>query len=260
MNDDARYERLYADVLGNVVPSRAPAELRFAIKSSTSRMRPRPHWLAVLKEPPMRISSTVVVGSPTARTAAILAATLLIGAVIAGAGIAGTRHLAADGTIVVDQSGGGDYRTIAEAVAAADDGDIVLVRPGTYVEAVTIDEDITLRGDGPLGDIVITAPEGGPTSPIGSEGAVEPYAVLISDSVATLRGAHVPRHPLGGHRQRRGTDAASTPIRGHGHALPEHVARSGGSSTWSSADRRRPSATTTSWEADQFASSIIRRR
>ena len=59
---------------------------------------------------------------------------------IAGAGLAGTRLLAADGSIVVDQSGGGDFATIAEAVAAATDGDTILIRPGRYVETVEIDD------------------------------------------------------------------------------------------------------------------------
>ncbi len=45
----------------------------------------------------MRISSTLAVGSPTARVAAILVATLLIVLSVAGAGVAGARLMAADG-------------------------------------------------------------------------------------------------------------------------------------------------------------------
>ena len=44
--------------------------------------------------------------------------------------------------------GQGGYATIGEAVAEAQDGDTVLVRPGTYRESVTIERAITLRGDG----------------------------------------------------------------------------------------------------------------
>jgi F-box protein 11 len=43
---------------------------------------------------------------------------------------------------------GGDFSTISEAVAAAQDGDTVLVAPGTYEDAFIIDRDITLRGEG----------------------------------------------------------------------------------------------------------------
>ena len=44
--------------------------------------------------------------------------------------------------------GGGDFATIGEAVAAARDGDTILVAPGTYDESVTVTKDITIRGDG----------------------------------------------------------------------------------------------------------------
>ena len=54
MNDDARFERLFADGLTGLAPSRAPDGLGSTIKTTTSRMRPRPRWLALIKEPPMR--------------------------------------------------------------------------------------------------------------------------------------------------------------------------------------------------------------
>ncbi|MFV2064482.1 MAG: hypothetical protein ACC726_13380, partial [Chloroflexota bacterium] len=133
----------------------------------------------------MRYTSQLAVGSPTARIAAIMVATLLIATMVAGAGIAGSRLLAAEGTIVVDQSGNGTVTTIAEAVRMAEDGDTILVRPGTYVEAVTIDKDVTLSGDGPRDEIIIMAPEGGPTN-IVDGGRADPYAMLLTDTAATL--------------------------------------------------------------------------
>src|SRR5262245_32742535 len=39
------------------------------------------------------------------------------------------------GVIVVDSEGGGDFTTVSAAVAAAADGDTILVHAGTYVEA-----------------------------------------------------------------------------------------------------------------------------
>ena len=83
--------------------------------------------------------------------------------------------------IVVAQDGSGDYRTITEAVAAAADGDTVLVRPGHYVESVTITHDITLKGDGDPATIVL---EGDGTK--GDTGY--PYSIVLSDSDATLSG------------------------------------------------------------------------
>ncbi len=158
MNDDARFERLFADGLVDLVPPRAPGRLATTITAETARTRPRPRWLAVIKEPPMRLSSSLAVGSPTARIAAILAATLLIAAALTGAGIAGARLLAADGTIVVDQSGGGDFSTITEAVAAAQDGDTILVRPGRYLESVpVIGKTLVITGDGDRDEIIVEA-------------------------------------------------------------------------------------------------------
>jgi len=92
-------------------------------------------------------------------------------------------------TYTVDAAGSGDFDTIAEAVAAASDGDTVLVQPGTYTEAIVIDKDITLAGDGPVEEIVIHAPEDGPSTNAGRTSNHEQeqtYAVLLQDSEATL--------------------------------------------------------------------------
>ena len=51
--------------------------------------------------------------------------------------------------------GPGGYSTIGEAVASAQDGSTVLVRPGTYRESVAIDRAITLAGDGDRDAIVV---------------------------------------------------------------------------------------------------------
>ena len=136
----------------------------------------------------MRYRTTAAVGSPTMRLAAILAATFLLALTLAGAGLAGSRLLAATGPIVVDSSGDGTVTTIAAAIEMASDGDTILVRPGTYTEAVVIDKDITLAGDGPREDVVLTAPEGGPTIRIGQTSQIDPYAVLLDESAATLSG------------------------------------------------------------------------
>jgi hypothetical protein len=50
----------------------------------------------------------------------------------------------------VDAAGGADFVEVAHAVAAAADGDVVFVRPGTYaVPVVWADKGLTIVGDGP---------------------------------------------------------------------------------------------------------------
>lgn len=110
----------------------------------------------------MRTNNHLAVGSPSVRIAAIAAATLMLAVVLAAAGAGAARLLAASGPIVVAQDGSGTVETITEAVAMAEDGGEIRVRPGTYVEAVVIDKDISLSGDGEREDIVISAPEDGP--------------------------------------------------------------------------------------------------
>lgn len=104
----------------------------------------------------MRSNNHLAVGSPTVRAAAIMAATLLAAMMIIGAGIAGAQLFAASGPIIVDASGDGHHSTIQAAVDAAEDGDEILVRPGTYAEEVTIeDKRVSVRGDGPVDEIIV---------------------------------------------------------------------------------------------------------
>ncbi|MDQ2589123.1 sporulation protein [Saccharothrix yanglingensis] len=51
------------------------------------------------------------------------------------------------------------FRTISDAVAAAGDGDVIAVRPGTYTEAVVLDRDVTLSGAGAAGEVRIESAE-----------------------------------------------------------------------------------------------------
>ena len=62
--------------------------------------------------------------------------------------------------LVVDPSVDGAYREIDDAVAVAEDGDVILVRPGTYRKPVTVDRAITIRADGAVEDVVLE-PVGG---------------------------------------------------------------------------------------------------
>ena len=191
MNEQTDFERLVADQLASAgvgMPPRSAIEDTITRAGGTRRL---PEWLALIKESPMRTNNHLAVGSPTVRVVAIMAVTMLLALALAAAGAGAQRLLAAESPIVVAQDGSGDYTTIAAAVAAAADGDEIAIRPGTYVEAVTIEADIALIGDGAVDEIVVTAPEDGPTSAIdvaAGDWDQEPYALLLLDTEATLSG------------------------------------------------------------------------
>ena len=52
---------------------------------------------------------------------------------------------------------GADHQTITDAIAAAAPGDRILIRPGLYQEALTIDKPLELIGQGRVEEIVVTA-------------------------------------------------------------------------------------------------------
>jgi F-box protein 11 len=60
-------------------------------------------------------------------------------------------------TRVVDALHRGDHSTLMDALASAEPGDRILVRPGLYKEGVIIEKPVEIIGDGELGDIVIEA-------------------------------------------------------------------------------------------------------
>jgi hypothetical protein len=89
MSDDVRFERLLADVLSDVAPTRVPDRLVPDILAAASHTRRRPRWLALATEPPMRRRAKVLVGSPTVRLAspllmAVLLALLAVAALVVG--------------------------------------------------------------------------------------------------------------------------------------------------------------------------------
>jgi F-box protein 11 len=60
-------------------------------------------------------------------------------------------------TLVVDPLHRGDYPTVGLAVAAAQPGYLIKVRPGYYNEGIVIDKPLEIVGDGPVDRIVIRA-------------------------------------------------------------------------------------------------------
>src|SRR5262249_18045596 len=59
------------------------------------------------------------------------------------------------GPLVVDAFGRGDFLTIGAALAAAQVGARVLIRPGLYREGVELTKPVELVGDGPAAEIVV---------------------------------------------------------------------------------------------------------
>jgi len=60
-------------------------------------------------------------------------------------------------THVVDPYQQGDFVTVAAAIAAAQPGDRILVRPGLYAEGLVVDKPLEILGDGPASEIVVQA-------------------------------------------------------------------------------------------------------
>lgn len=183
MTENNAFERFVADHLQDDGSGFAQAErLATRIEDRTSGRRQLPQWLALMTEPPMRNNNQLTVGSPTARVAMIVIATVMLAVALAAVG-AGAQRLLAANEIIVAQDGTGDYRTISEAVQAASDGDRILVRPGTYPESVSIDKSIRLRGDGGRDAVSITFSADAPGVKLSAGSENDPEDPLVTFSV-----------------------------------------------------------------------------
>jgi hypothetical protein len=82
-------------------------------------------------------------------------------------------------SVVASAQGGGDYRSITEALANVTPGGRVLVRPGVYAETILLDKRVNVVGDGPRGEIVVS----------GGAGCLKSSAEGARVAGLTLRGA-----------------------------------------------------------------------
>ena len=57
--------------------------------------------------------------------------------------------------MIVDQSGGGDFRTINAAIRNAKPNSVLSVRPGTYRESIKLSTGIEIVADGPVGSVIL---------------------------------------------------------------------------------------------------------
>ncbi|MFO1539548.1 MAG: right-handed parallel beta-helix repeat-containing protein [Chloroflexota bacterium] len=74
-------------------------------------------------------------------------------------------------TLIVDPEDPDAYAEVDAAVADADDGDRILVRPGHYVVPVVVDRAVRIEGDGPPEEILL-APVGGECVGFAASGAL----------------------------------------------------------------------------------------
>ena len=144
-------EQLLAAWFQDEAPKQEPPVLLPAVLSKTAMTRRRPKWftrdwwLSVLglvdrRPPPTMVSIGFI--------ALLTALTLLAAFALLPASEDETVEEPPPGTIVVAADGSGDYLTVAEGVAAAEDGNTILIRPGQYTEAVDTTKELTFRGDG----------------------------------------------------------------------------------------------------------------
>jgi parallel beta-helix repeat protein len=111
--------------------------------------------------------------------------------------------------LVVDPAEDGAFREIDDAVAVAEDGDTIRVRPGTYGTPVVVDRAVTILGDGPR-EAIVLEPAGAECLGFAASGArvrgltLRPAraandgavwsAVAVHDVEATLEDCHLTTH------------------------------------------------------------------
>ena len=128
--NDVRLERLLGDVLADIATSHVPDRLGRDIALTTGRIRQRRRWLALIKEPPMRLSSRVAVGSPTARLAYLMILTLLVALLAVGGAVAGASLVPSPcAEVVCSVAPLAEGRTAASATRLAD-GSVLVIGGG----------------------------------------------------------------------------------------------------------------------------------
>lgn len=177
------------ELLDEHAPKRAPGHLFDRFAEAMDDAPQRPGWAT--RERWFPLDSSVRFGQAR-RVVIMVGALLLLALALAAAFVAGSRLLPNPMTIIVAADGTGDVTTLGGGVAMARDGDTILVRPGEYIEVVTIAQDLKIRGDGDIESIVIRATDDGPSIETGAlasrPAADQRYAILIMEAAPTLSG------------------------------------------------------------------------
>jgi len=108
--------------------------------------------------------------------------TAAVGSLAAQAYVTVVEQTPAEGnvTIVVDQSGSGDYTTIGAAVAAAGAGDRIVVHSGTYTETVQVTTPVSITGASGAKSTIVKAPDTGSPCVIVLSGGVSMTGFTVS--------------------------------------------------------------------------------
>jgi hypothetical protein len=123
-------------------------------------------------------------------SAAGIAVGLLALSTVGAAAQEGTTHSVA-------QDGGGDFDTIGAAIEAAADGDTIRIAPGTYVEHLVIEKDLTLSGEGDRSDVVVEPPQDFEQRQLEFEDEVGRFVIWVEDADVSLE--HLTIGPLVGY-------------------------------------------------------------
>lgn len=67
------------------------------------------------------------------------------------------NHLTLSNPLVVDWQQTGDHTRISRAIDAAENGQVIVVKPGEYHDALVINKDVEIRGEGRAGEVVVIA-------------------------------------------------------------------------------------------------------
>ncbi len=168
MTSDDRFEASLAGLLADVAPTREPDRLVPEILRAARRERRWPRWLALVKEPPMRTSSRLAVGSPMARIAALAMLLMILSVLTAGSVVVGASLLASPAPSRLGVVGNG-------LIAYDAGGDIWVVNPdGTdprqLTSGPTVEHGATWSRDGAR--IAYWA----------TEGATAPDTLVVADA------------------------------------------------------------------------------
>jgi sugar lactone lactonase YvrE len=90
MYRSGRLERSITELMADEAAASSDALVLDQTLTATSRLRPDPRWLALLKEPPMTVQAQVLVGTPSRRPILIVALIVLL-ALAAGVAVAGSH-------------------------------------------------------------------------------------------------------------------------------------------------------------------------
>ena len=91
--------------------------------------------------------------------------------------------------LVVDQTGQGDFRAIGEAIrAAVVSGTLITVKPGIYREALVIDREVEIVGEGDRAQVVVEATDTDAITVTADRAVVEPDGAGGGDEGEPRRG------------------------------------------------------------------------